>query len=174
MILSQLCYSAIQRIPICRMCTVFITLLSQQINISCYKCYASAVYAVIVCPSVCPSVRHEPVLHQKNWTNRAGFWHGGFLTPIPPCAVKKFGYLQKLRNFSLELCTKFRTQKISSRQVDRVVNKTRCRRRRRSSLLTTSIRQSTSRGCLLQVGHCNPKLHYFDLLWICCTTCFYS
>ena len=118
--------------------------------------YASAVFAVIVCPSVCPSVRHEPVLYQKNWTNRAGFWHGGFLTPIPLCAVKKFGYLQKLRNFSLELCTKLRTQKISSRQVDRVVNKTR-RRRRRSSLLTTSIRQSTSRGCLLQVGRLQPK-----------------
>jgi len=36
-------------------------------------------------------------------------------------------------------------------QVDHVVNKTR-RRRRRSRLLTAPIRQSTSRGCLLQVG----------------------
>jgi len=34
---------------------------------------------------------------------------------------------------------------------DRVVNKTR-RRRQRSSLLTTPVRQPTSRGCLLQVG----------------------
>ena len=38
--------------------------------------------------------------------------------------------------------------KISPRQVGRVVNKTRRRRRQRSSLLTTPIRQSTSRGCL--------------------------
>jgi len=39
------------------------------------------------------------------------------------------------------------TADFSPRQVDRVVNKT----RRRSSLLTTPTRQSTSRGCLLQV-----------------------
>jgi len=48
-------------------------------------------------------------------------------------------------------CPKLRTSKITPRDVDRVVNNTR-RRRRRSSLLTTRpIRQSTSRGCLLQV-----------------------
>jgi len=38
------------------------------------------------------------------------------------------------------------------RTSDRVVDKTR-RRRQRSSLLTTPIRQSTNRGCLLQDGH---------------------
>ena len=38
---------------------------------------------------------------------------------------------------------------ISPRQVDHVINKS--RRRRRSSLLTTPVRQLTSRGCLLQV-----------------------
>jgi len=66
------------------------------------------------------------------------------------------------------------TPKISPRQVDRVVNNTRRRRRRRrrSSLLTTPIRQSTlfttSRSTV------TFELHYCDLLWICCITCFDS
>ena len=62
-------------------------------------------------------------------------------------------YLQKLGYFRLDLCPKLRTSKISPRQVDRVVDKARRRRRRRrSSSLTTPNRQSTSRGCLLQVS----------------------
>ena len=28
--------------------------------------------------------RHEPVLYQNDWRNRAGFWQGGFLLPITP------------------------------------------------------------------------------------------
>jgi len=64
------------------------------------------------------------------------------------------------------------TPKISPRQVDRVVNNTRRRRRLRSSLLTTPIRQSTlfttSRSTV------TFELHYCDLLWICCITCFDS
>jgi len=108
---------------------------------------AGAVFAVVVCPSVC----HKPVLYRNDWTNRAGLWHRGFLPPVPHRVVRKYGYLQKLGFFPLRLCPKLRTSKISPRQLDRVVNKTR-RRRRRSSLLTTPIRQSTSRGCLLQVG----------------------
>jgi len=38
----------------------------------------STVYAVVVCPSVRPFVRHKPVLCRIDWTNRTGFWHGGF------------------------------------------------------------------------------------------------
>ena len=103
--------------------------------------------------SVCMSICYKPVLYRNDWTNRAGFWHGGFLPSIPHYVVRKFAYLQKLRYFPLALCPKLRTWKILPRQVDRVVNKTlRRRRRRRSSLLTTPIRRSTSRGCLLQVG----------------------
>ena len=115
--------------------------------------YASAVFAVVMCPSVPPlSVRRKPVFYRNDWTNRGGFWHGGFLPPIPHCSIRKCGYLQKLEYFPLDLCPKLRTfGKISPRQVDRVVNNT-PRRRRRSSLSTTPIRQSTSRGCLLQVG----------------------
>ena len=103
-----------------------------------------------VCLSVCPFVRHKPVLCQNDWTNRADFWqwHRGFFLPITHSVIRKFGYLQKIVYFPLELCPQLRTWKISPRQVDRVVNRTRRRRRRRSSLMTT---QSTRRGCLLQV-----------------------
>jgi len=53
-------------------------------------------------------------------------------------------------------------QKISSRQVDRLVNKT---RRRRSSLLTTPIGQSTHRGSLPRVGRLQPSN---SITAICC------
>jgi len=102
------------------------------------------------------SVCHKPVLYQNDWTNRASLWHRGFLPPVPHRVVRKYGYLQKLGFFPLRLCPKLRTSKISPRQLDRVVNKTR-RRRRRSSLLATPIRQSTSRGCLLQVSQLQPS-----------------
>ena len=111
--------------------------------------YASAIFVVVVCPWVRLYVRHKLVLYRNNWTNRAGFWHGDFSPNILHCVLRKFGYLQKLGYFPVEVCSKLR---ISPRQVDRVANKTRRRRRRRSSLLTTPIRQSTSRNCLLQVG----------------------
>ena len=47
------------------------------------------------------SVCHKPVLYRKDWTNRAGFWHGGFLPRTPHCVLRKFGYLQKLGYFPL-------------------------------------------------------------------------
>jgi len=97
--------------------------------------------------SICPFVHHKPVLCRNQWTNRAGFWHGGFLLPIPHCCVvRKFGYLKKFECFPLGLCPKLWTYKISPWQLDRIVNKTR-RRRRQSSLLTTPRRQSTGLFC---------------------------
>jgi len=124
-------------------------------NVSAARCYAIAWYLLSLCvvrPSVHLSVTNR-CFFRNDWTNQAGCWHGGYLPPIPhcECVVRKFGYLERLRYFPLELFPKLPAQMISPRQVDRVVNKTR-RRRRRSSLLTTPIRQSTSRGCLLQVG----------------------
>ena len=83
---------------------------------------------VSVRPSVRPSVRHKPVLYRNHWTNRTGFWQGGFLRPIPHCVIRKYGCPQKLGYFPPGPCPKLRT---SPPQVDRVVNKT--RRRRRSS-----------------------------------------
>jgi len=51
------------------------------------------------------------------WKNRDGFRLGGFLPPKQHYAVKKFGYFDKQRQFSLEICP------ISPRQVDGIVNK---------------------------------------------------
>ena len=60
------------------------------------QCYASVVYASsCVCLSIHPSVCHKPVFYRNDWTNRAGFWHGGFLPPIPHCVVRKFCYFWK-------------------------------------------------------------------------------
>jgi len=65
--------------------------------------YASAVFAVVMCPSIPPlSVRRKPVFYRNDWTNRGGFWHGGFLPPIPHCSIRKCGYLQKLEYFPLD------------------------------------------------------------------------
>ena len=55
------------------------------------------------------SVRHKPVLCRNDWTNRAGFWHGGFVPPIPNCVIRICGYLQELGYFPLGLCPKLRT-----------------------------------------------------------------
>ena len=64
--------------------------------------YASTAYAMVSVSVQCPSVCHKPVLYQNNWTNRAGFWHGGFLSPIPRCVIRKFGHLQKFGYFPPE------------------------------------------------------------------------
>ena len=52
--------------------------------ISCHKRrknrHASAVFSVVVCPSVRPSVcPSQAGMHRNDWTNRVGFWHEGFL-----------------------------------------------------------------------------------------------
>ena len=44
--------------------------------------YASAVYAMALCPSVrppvCLYVHHKSVLYRNDQTDRAGFWHGSY------------------------------------------------------------------------------------------------
>jgi len=64
--------------------------------------YASAVFAVVMCPSVCPSFCHQPELYRNSWTNRAGFWHGCFLPPMPQEIRKITGIPPKLRFFPSE------------------------------------------------------------------------
>jgi len=64
-----------------------------QLSIFTARGYASAVVAVVVCPSVCPS-QAGIVSKRNDWTDRAGFWQGGFLSPIPRFVSTKFGYLQ--------------------------------------------------------------------------------
>jgi len=69
-----------------------------------------------------PSVSHKPVLNRNDdWRNLAGFWHGGFLPPIPHCIIRKFGYLKKLGELPSE--TLSLTPQILPLQVDRVVTK---------------------------------------------------
>jgi len=128
--------------------------------------------------SVRPSVHYKPVLNRNDWTNRVGFWHGDFFSIYPTLFYKEIEYLkQKLEYFLLEFCPKLQTEKILPRPVDRVVNKIR-RRRRRSRLLTTSIRQSRRLVAVYNKSvNCNPStpllrfvLDYIDLF----TTSFYS
>ena len=116
--------------------------------------YSSAGYSLsscvrpFVCLPVCPSVTNRYCIER---TGRIELFLARMLpSTYPTLCCKEIWVSPKLGYLPLELCAKLRTWKISPRQVDRVVNKT--RRRRRSSLLTTPIRQSTSRGCLLQVG----------------------
>jgi len=106
---------------------------------------ASAVYAVVVCPSVRP-VRHMPVLYRNDWTNRAVFLPWRLRFTYPTLCFKEIWVSPKLGTSLWDFAPKLSTWKILPRQVDRVINETHCRRRRRSSLLTTPIGQSTSRS----------------------------
>ena len=69
---------------------------------------ASAVFAVVVCPSV---TRRSCV--ETTGRIELVFGTGGFLLPVPPphCVVRKFGYLQKLGYFPLELRLKLQLRK---------------------------------------------------------------
>ena len=40
---------------------------------------ASAVLAVALCLSVCPSVRYKSMFYQNGFTDRCGYWHRGYL-----------------------------------------------------------------------------------------------
>jgi len=60
--------------------------------------YATAVYAVVVCLSVCLSLRHKPVLHRNDRTNWVVLGHGGFLPPVPYCVARIS------KNYSTSLC----------------------------------------------------------------------
>ena len=114
--------------------------------------HASAVYAVVACPSVRPSIRPSQagIVSKRLDESSYSFSHGGFLPPIPHWLVRKFRLSPKVRVLPYETLSQTPDLKSFVTAVDRVVNK--ARRRRRSSLLTTPIRQSTSRGCLLQVN----------------------
>jgi len=59
---------------------------------------SAMLYAVVV--SACLSVHQKSAFYRNDWTNRAGFWHGGFLPLIPHCVIRRFVYLQKLPDFT--------------------------------------------------------------------------
>ena len=106
--------------------------------------HVSAVFAVVLCLSVCPSQAGNV---SKQLDESSLFLARSLPSTCPTLCYNKHGcflwHLSQTMGF-----------KISTRKVRRVAKRT----RRRSSLLTTPIRQSTSRGCLLQVGsaNCNP------------------
>jgi len=55
------------------------------------------------CPFVSVPVCHKSVFYQNGWTDRAGFWQGGFFRVILHGVVRKSRYLAKLQYFPLEL-----------------------------------------------------------------------
>ena len=97
-------------------------------------------------PSVRPPVRHMPVLYRNDWTNRAVFLPWRLRSTYPTLCFKEIWVSPKLGTSLWDFAPKLSTWKILPRQVDRVINETHYRRRRRSSLLTTPIGQSTSRS----------------------------
>jgi len=123
-------------------------------------CYASAVSAVVVCPSVRLSQTGvvSKRLDESSWVPA---WR--LSSTYPALCSKEIRVTPKIRVLPFGTFPQTPDLKNSPRQVDRVVNKT----RQLSSLLTTPIRQSMSRGCLLHVE--NPLFHYLDLFCICCT-----
>ena len=81
-------------------------LLSVHCSVFTARRYAGAVYAVVVCLSVRPSVRpSQSGIVSNDWTNRAGLQNAGFflLIPAETCVSPQLGY------FSQELRPKLRT-----------------------------------------------------------------
>ena len=105
-----------------------------------------------VCLSVCLSARlPQAGIVLKRLDESSCFLAWGLPLTYPTLCCREIWVSSKIMvYFPLGLCPNSRLKKIWPRQVDRVVNDTRPRRPRQSSLLTTPIRQSTSRGCLLQ------------------------
>ena len=55
----------------------------------------STVLAMVLSLSLCPFVRHKPVLYQNGWMGWAYFWHKGFPQLILHCVGRELRYLQK-------------------------------------------------------------------------------
>ena len=96
--------------------------------------------------SICSSVRPSVCLSQAGILSKRLDESSWFLACRLPAVYPTLCYREmwvspKIKILPAGTLSKLGTQKISPQQVDRVVNKT--RRRRRSSLLTTPIRQST-------------------------------
>jgi len=63
--------------------------------------------AMALCLSVCLSVCHKSVFYRKGWTDRVGFWHGGFFRPV--IHGKEIQITAKMGYLLLELFPKLRT-----------------------------------------------------------------
>jgi len=161
----------------CVTLAVFLVI-SVQFTLFTARRYDSAVYMLSSCVRL--SVRRsqaKPVLCGNDWTNRAGFWHGGFLPPIPDCAVRKFGYLQKLEYSRLDFVPNSGLENFATE------SRSRCQQHSSSSSSSSSTVEfvddtytTIDESWLFTTSRSTVTLyiHYCDLLWICCTTCFYG
>ena len=118
----------------------------------------SSCVCLLVCPSVCLS---QAGIVAKRLEESSWFLAWRLPSNYPTLCCKEIWASPEIRVLPSGAMSQL--QKISSRQVDRVVNKT--RRRRRSSLLTTPIGQSTHRGSLPRVGRLQPSN---SITAICC------
>jgi len=116
-------------LPVLWMTSCFRVMTKSQKTLHRPTLYASAVYAVVVCLSVCLSVTSRCVSKRLNGSN--WFRYGSFL----PLCCKEVRVSPKIRVFPSATPSQilYLTRKISSGQVDRVVNKV----HGWSSLLTT-------------------------------------
>ena len=116
--------------------------------------------------SLSPFVCHKPMLYRNDWTNRAGFWHGGFLPSTLHCVVRK-SLSPKIKNLSLWNFATNRGKSIAlSTKLVVVVDCRVCWWHVYDNRVVAVYYKSVNSNVILY-------FHYFDLLWICCTTCFY-
>ena len=118
------------------------------------------------------SVWRKLALYRNDWTDRAGFWHRGFLPPILHCVIKRNLGTSKNKGgptWLWNFVPNSGHRKFSLRQVDLVVNKP-----RRPLTCWQHLRRSTRRGwthtVITRPSAVMSSLHYF-LLRICFTTC---
>ena len=55
------------------------------------------VLTMALCLSVSVSVCHKSVFYCSGWTDRAGFWHGGFFRSVLHCVLKEIQVSTKIR-----------------------------------------------------------------------------
>ena len=131
--------------------------------------YASVVFAVVMCPSVCLSVTSRCCIETTKRIETRLAW--GLFPPILYCVRKIFGYLQNkgtsLWNFAPNYMN-----------VENFATASRSRCQPNSSTIEfVDDTYATVNESWLFTAHRSAVtryLHYFDLLLICCTTCSYS
>ena len=129
--------------------------------------YASAEYAVVERPSVCLSAR--PSVTSRYYIETTGRIELVLAWTLPSMsAIRKFGHLQKLGYFPLELCIKLRTFRNIAME-----SRSRCQQNSSTIELVDDTHLCDSRRVVAvyyKLVDCNP----LTPLWICCTTGFYS
>ena len=126
--------------------------------------------------SVRPSVRPSQAgIVSKRLDKSSWLLARRFPATIPHCVIKKFGYLQKLR--VLFCGTLSQTPDLDNFAR---ANRSRCQQNSSMSSLTVEFvddnYMTIDESWLFTTGQSTVtlSLHNCDLLWICCTTCFYS